>query len=277
MFILFQQSRKVKVTEKELILTSILNCSRSEIYFKAQPLNSEELGRFNCLMEKRADGEPLQYLLGFSEFMGIRLKVDSRALIPRPETEILVEETLKAVKDLNLRAKNVLDIGTGCANIAVALAKFLPEAEITALDISGQALELARENAVLNQVEERIKFLRMDFLSSEFSKENYPAFDILVSNPPYIKTADLIKLPKDVRQEPLIALDGGSNGLKFYRAIIKKAEKLLQKNGLLALEIGYKQSKPVAKMLEESNRLNIFRIIKDYAGIERVIIARLTR
>ncbi len=262
------------MTEKELILTSILNCSRSDLYLRGISLNVKEEAKFLSLLEARKNGAPLQYLLGFTEFMGLRFKVDKRSLIPRPETEILVEEILKAVKDLNLKVKNVLDIGCGCANIAVAIAKFLPQARVTALDISRESLELAKENAVLNQVGQRINFLKADFLSNELFKEDNRLFDILISNPPYIKSADLTSLPREVQQEPLIALDGGSDGLKFYRAIIQKAERLLQKTGLLALEIGYNQSKPVARMLEKSNGLKILRIIQDYVGIERVIIAR---
>lgn len=261
------------MTEKELILTSILNCSRSVLYLKPESLSGSQREKFDYMLERRIHGEPLQYLLGFTEFMGLRIKVDKSVLIPRPETEILVEETINAIEDLKLEVKNVLDIGVGSGNIAISIAKLLPEAKITVLDISDSALRLAKENAALNQVEDRIEFLRMDFLNGCSAINNF--YDLIISNPPYIKTGDLNTLPKDVQQEPKIALDGGEDGLKFYPAIIGKARSLLRSQGLLAMEIGHNQKGPIIKMLEEEKRFTLFKIIKDYLGFERIIIARL--
>lgn len=262
------------MTERELILTSILNCTRSELYLNQLQLKQEEETEFNSLIEQRKHGQPLQYLLGYAEFMGLRLKVDSRALIPRPETEIVVEETINTIKDLNLNIKSVLDIGTGTGNIAISIAKFLPSMRIAAVDISPEALSLAKENAILNKVKQGIDFLKADILDMQSLVQYSETFDLIISNPPYIKTDDLAYLPKDVGQEPRIALDGGSDGLKFYGYIIQQAQKLLKKQGLLVLEIGYNQSKPITKMLQE-NKLTLIKIIPDYSGIQRVVIARL--
>ncbi len=154
------------MTEKELILTSILGLSRSELYLESIILNETEKNRFESLIEKRKNGEPLQYLLGYTEFMGLKFKVDSRALIPRPETEILVEETINCVKELNYSVRNVLDIGTGSGNISVSVAKLLTQTEITASDICTEALGLARENAILNKVDHRVEFINGDFLNN---------------------------------------------------------------------------------------------------------------
>jgi release factor glutamine methyltransferase len=202
--------------------------------------------------------------------MGLKFKTDKRALIPRPETEVLVEETLKL--SVGKKIENILDIGTGSGNIAVSLAKFLTQVKITAVDISQGALELAKENAVFNQVDKQISFLKCDICSEEFWG-GLERFDLIISNPPYIKSSDLPNLPLDVQFEPQIALDAGSDGLKFYRAIIRKAERLLNKSGLLALEIGLGQKEQLIEILNE--KFEALKIIKDYNSIDRVIIARL--
>lgn len=261
------------MTEKELILTSILNCERSELYLKSVKLSNQDNAKFNYLIEERLKGEPLQYLLGFTEFMGLEFKVDSRAIIPRPETEVLVEQTINTVQDLNLKIENVLDIGTGSGNIAISIAKFLPDAKILAVDISQNALNLAKENSSLNKTDESIEFLKANILEKDFLTGNHHTFDLIISNPPYIKSGELSNLPKDVQKEPRIALDGGPDGLKFYRAIIKKAQNLLKKESLLAFEIGYNQTKEITSLLQE-NKFEVYKIIKDYSDFERVIIAR---
>ncbi|MDP2939329.1 MAG: peptide chain release factor N(5)-glutamine methyltransferase [Candidatus Omnitrophota bacterium] len=262
------------MTEQELMLSSILGCSRFELYAKELNLSQQDKYEFDTLTECRANGEPLQYLLRFTEFMGLKFFVDRRVFIPRPETEILVEEVINLIKKIKISVKNILDIGTGSGNIAISLAKFLRDVKVTAVDISEQALRLAKENSILNKVDKRVEFFRMDFLSREPLIDNYQVFDLIVSNPPYINTSDLSCLPKEVRQEPIIALDGGWDGLKFYRGIIQRIDKFLKKSGLLALEMGFNQSQEIVRLLEQAQKFQIIKIVKDYTDIERVIIAR---
>lgn len=264
------------MTEKELMLTSVLGLERSQLYMKNIALDEGQKNRLNYIIEQRKNGQPLQYLLGFAEFMGIKLKIDKRALIPRPETEILVEETINAIKGSGIEIKNVLDIGTGSGNIAISIAKFFPHARIAAVDISKEALDLARENAVLNEVDERIDFIIGDFANNKFLCAKSPIFNLIISNPPYIKTSDLNTLPKDVLEEPKIALDAGKDGLKFYRAIIQKSPALIKKQGLLSLEIGYNQGEAIIQMLQQDNKFEVLKVIKDYNDFERVIISRLS-
>lgn len=250
------------MTEKELLLTSILNCPRSSLYSGAVSLSCRQHSLLEQALSLRALGFPLQYILGQIEFFGLNFKVDRRVFIPRPETEILVETAIEKVKGQRLRVK-VLDIGTGSGCIAISLAKILPQAEITAIDISGDALEVAKENAVSNLVADRISFIQGDALC---------CYDLIVSNPPYIPSADIGDMQKEISYEPRIALDGGADGLDFYRRIIKESPKFLEKDGLLIMEIGFGQREDVVKIASQERRLEILEVIKDYSDIERVVI-----
>ncbi|MEK6714775.1 MAG: peptide chain release factor N(5)-glutamine methyltransferase [Candidatus Omnitrophota bacterium] len=279
------------MTEKELILTNLLECSRHELYFKNKPLSKEQERELSKILKLRCAGVPLQYILGFSEFMGIKFKVDKRALIPRPETEILVETAIKYVSSIpacggtgkyQVSSKNILDIGTGSGCIAVSLAKFLPNSKITAVDISQKALEIARENAGLNGIADQIEFMQSDL----FSKFEIPAlpvgrrisnFDIIVSNPPYICSDEIKKLPKEVQYEPKLALDGGCDGLNYYRRLIKESPSFLGEGGLLIMELGIGQLEQVKNISEQSKRFIFIEAIKDYNKINRVIVLRRDR
>ncbi len=263
------------MTEKELMLTSILNCTRSELYLKERTLNTKQKDRLNYLAEQRKEGFPLQYLLGYTEFMGLKFCVDKRVLIPRFLTEILAEEIIKLIKDSNLEIKSILDIGTGTGNIAISLVKFLHSAKADAIDISAEALKVAKKNAFLNNVNERINFSKADMLNNRLFSRPYKSYDLIVSNPPYVRTADLSKLSREVKQEPKIALDAGEDGLKYFRRIIRIAPGLLKKQGLLAFEIGEGQSQEIIKLLENRNKFRLLELVEDYAGIVRGIIARL--
>lgn len=260
------------MNEGELIVTNLLDCPRHELYLKSRPLDAEQKKRLSKILKRRLEGMPLQYILGCSEFMGIKFKVDKCVLIPRPETEILVETTIKKglrVKGQGLSVK-ILDIGTGSGCIAVSLAKFLPNAQITAVDISCGALSIALENAKLNNAAGRIKFIQSNLFS--IFDIRYSIFDIIVSNPPYIRSGDIKDLPKEVQYEPKIALDGGCDGLNYYRRIIKESPSFLGEGGLLIMELGMGQLEQVKNISEQSKRFIFIEAIKDYNEIDRVIV-----
>ena len=240
------------MTEKELMLTSILDCDRSQLYVEPLQLSVEQQAKLQVLESRRAANEPLQYILGYTEFMGLKIKVDPRVLIPRPETELLVENIVHFVQQHYSAGIRVLDIGTGSGNIPIALAKLLPTSHIFSLDVSPDALSVARANARLNHVATQIDFAQVDFF--EFI-ENYRElenhFDIIVSNPPYVTTAEMQSLPADVKKEPVLALDGGNDGLKFYRVLLAGARRFLKPGGYLACEIGEGQKAALTGLLNE--------------------------
>lgn len=266
------------MTEKEYILTHILNCSRLDLYldkFSAAEKSGAELSR---IMARRKQGEPIQYITGSCEFMGLTFKVDKRVLIPRPETEILVEKAIDLVRSsdfarLSARqgVRSILDIGTGSGNIAVSLARYLPECKITAIDISAAAIELARENARLNRVESRIEFVVSDLFSA--LDESRP-FDLIISNPPYISNLEMENLPPEVKYEPRLALEAGQDGLDFYQRIIKDCPAYLKKEGIILLEMGYNQGIPIQEIFRQSGNFKILKVVADYGNIERVIVAK---
>ena len=203
--------------------------------------------------------------------MGLQFYVDENVLIPQPDTEILVEETIKLLKEKqNIQ---ILDLCTGSGCIAIAIAKYLKSAKVIAIDISKKALEIAQKNSKINEVEEKIQFMQSD-LWQEIKKQ---AFDIIVSNPPYIETENIQKLSKQVQKEPLIALDGGKDGLEFYRKIIKEAPNYLKEDGYLCLEIGYNQKKQIINEMLQTKDYKYIVSKKDLAGNDRVIIGGMQK
>ncbi|PIQ88858.1 MAG: protein-(glutamine-N5) methyltransferase, release factor-specific [Candidatus Omnitrophica bacterium CG11_big_fil_rev_8_21_14_0_20_42_13] len=258
------------MNEHELILTSLLDCARHELYLKGRTLNYEQLTFLNNALRMRAAGRPLQYILGSTEFMGLKFKVTEGVFIPRPETEILAEAVIKRVRELKSQSVKILDIGTGSGCIAVSLARFFPEAVITATDISEQALNLARENAASNGVSDRIKFIQCNILP-QYSILN-TQYEIIVSNPPYVSSCDIVGLDKEVKCEPIIALDGGPDGLSFYREIIDQSPRYLKDDALLIMEIGYNQAGAVKEITESQGAFKLLETIKDYNAIDRVIV-----
>lgn len=214
-------------------------------------------------------GEPLQYITGKQEFMKLNFLVTKDVLIPRTDTEILVEEVIKRAE--NIPNPVILDLCTGSGVIAVSLAKYIKNVHICAVDISSKALEIAKKNAQLNGVKNNIEFIE----SNLFDKLKDKKFDIIVSNPPYIET-DIIKtLSKDVQNEPKIALDGGKDGLDFYRKISDNGYKFLNRQGFLCLEIGYNQKITVRQILKKKKRYVNINCIKDLCENDRVIIAQI--
>lgn len=273
-----RQRRKYTIenamTETELLLTSILDCPRHRLYDRDIAIDTRQQKRLSEALLLRSQGIPLQYILGETEFFGLNFKVKSNIFIPRPETELLVEEIIRMTNDEG-RGTNmhILDIGTGSGCIAITLAKFLPYAKITAVDISPEALAIAKENAALNTVRAQINFVQSDlFPNYKLQTTNY---ELIVSNPPYIPSGDIKGLQREIHCEPRLALDGGEDGLDFYRRIIDEAPQFLKPGGLLMMEMGYGQGNPIRNIFEKRGNFEIIEIVKDYNGIERVIVAKL--
>lgn len=259
--------------ESELLFSEILGCDRAALYFdKSIMFTKKESAQVASVLRRRMRGEPIDYILGKTEFMGLEFQVTPEVLIPRPETEILVETALLSVSGKRPAAGGVriLDVGTGSGCIAVSLAKLLPSARVDALDISGKALSVARENASLHGV--TIEFIHGDAYTLYALR--HTQYDMIVSNPPYIATGQIDTLQTEIQYEPRLALDGGSDGLAFYRAIAFSAPQLLKEKGMLILEVGSGQRNEVKKILQNHENLEIMNIVKDYSGIDRVIVAQ---
>lgn len=214
-------------------------------------------------------GVPIEHITHQKEFMKLSFFVDKNVLIPRQDTEILVEEVINIAKKNN--AKKILDLCTGSGAIAVSLAKYLPQAEITAIDISNEALKIAKKNAISNNVENQIIFISSDM----FTNLNEEKFDIIVSNPPYIKTNVIKNLDIQVQNEPYIALDGGKDGLDFYKKIINESYQYLKYNGYLCLEIGFDQKIDVIELIENTESFTGTYSKKDLFDNDRIIVTRL--
>ena len=254
--------------DAEILLCSVLKCQRITLYVHFdQPLEEHELAQYRGYVARRAAQEPLAYILGSRAFMKYDFKVTPDVLVPRPETELLVECAAKLAG--NIEAPEVLDIGTGSGAIIVSLLDMLPNAKGTAVDVSPGALKVAQANAEQIGVAQRLKFVRSDLYAAlpQDSK-----FDIIISNPPYIPSADIAGLAADVRREPRLALDGGADGLNFYRRIISGAPKFLKPNGFLAFEIGINQGETVAALCRQAG-FAVTAVRHDYAGIDRMVFA----
>jgi len=256
------------MSEDEIILTHILQCRHVDLAINKPVLNAVQQEEFEQYKQRRVQGEPLQYILGTCNFMGLELAVNPSVLIPRPETEQLVDNALKVFK-----SGRALDLGSGSGNIAIALAKLVPESQITAVDYSAKALEVARANARSHSVEDRVKFIQADMLNEAviLSAAKDLKFDLIISNPPYIPTDQLSALPQDVQEEPVRALDGGEDGLDFYRVIIKYTPCLLRAGACLMMEFGDGQAEAVKKLVEGQEHFSKIEIIKDLAGRDRII------
>lgn len=291
-----------------VILCFVLGCGRAYLLsHHERELGSDEERKFFELVAKRAAGTPIQHITGYKEFMSLDFRVNPHVLIPRPETEILTEAVLEYAKRrisycASGKHMQILDLGTGSGCIAISLAHYLARYvdnfrnnhgivapapgipmpvkavlsqqpqdvafSITASDISAEALEVAKQNAVANDVADKITFV----LSNLFENLQNVVFDIIVSNPPYVPSREIQNLQVEVKDhEPLVALDGGEDGLYYYRKIIGKSPRHLNENGLLALEAGYNQAAVIAQMMEGQGFKGI-EIIKDLAGIDRVVL-----
>ena len=257
-------------TKISILLQYLLSMSKTEIMLhENMELDETQKEEIFKRVEEIIEGKPIQYITHHQEFMGLDFYVDENVLIPQPDTEILVEEVLHMInrKNENIR---ILDLCTGSGAIAVSIENYALDRNIIkiyASDICAEALEIARKNAILNNEETNIRFIKSNMFENINDK-----FDIIVSNPPYIETQTIANLSKEVQNEPHIALDGGADGLDFYRIIAKEAKKHLNRNGWILLEIGYNQKESVSNLLQEEKYENIT-CIKDLNGNDRVIMA----
>lgn len=261
----------------EILLAHSLGLRRIDLYLRYdQPLVADELGHFKALIKRRADREPVAYIVGTKEFWSIELTVTPDVLIPRPETECLVEAALTFLPetgeaDTDFQPLNVLDLGTGSGAIIMALAKERPGHFFAAADISPSALAIAAQNACNHHLEDKIAFFCADWLTS--IKDSRPVFDLIVSNPPYIRSHDMAGLAPEInRYEPQKALDGGTDGLDQVRLIVAGAGNHLKPSGHLLLEIGYDQKDDVKKIVEQQGGYGRIDFISDYAGLDRVAV-----
>ena len=253
-----------------LLLQYVLKKPRQYlIVYDNQKLTDKEEQEYLKYIELVAQGEPIEHITHQKEFMKLSFYVDENVLIPRQDTEVLVEEVMKIAK--NIRAKKILDLCTGSGAIAVSLAKYLENIQITALDISRKALDVAIANAKNNHVQEKITFVE----SNLFQNLGQEKYDIIVSNPPYIRRKEIETLDKEVRKEPMIALDGGEDGLDFYRNIIDKGYEYLKYGGYICLEIGYDQKEDVMQIIKENKQYMEPYCKKDLYDNDRVIVTRL--
>lgn len=252
--------------DAEILLAHVLKWRRLSLYVdtdKTLPL--EKILRFNELITRRLDGVPVAYLTGSKEFMGLTFAVNESVLIPRPDTEILAEGVGKYLRGLGGEV-TFADLGTGSGAICISILKFVKTARAAAVDISAEALAVAKFNAIKFHVEDRVEF----FCGDLFAPLTGKTFNAIVSNPPYIPTRELDALQAEVRREPRLALDGGADGLNFYRRIISDAPRFLATGGLLAVEVGINQAAAVKALMEAAGFVDV-KIFKDLAGIERVV------
>ena len=262
------QRQKIRSSrlDSEILLSKVLNKKREEVLVKLERVMKRgEIFAFNDLIQRRMRKEPIAYIVKEKEFWGKKFEVDKNTLIPRPETELLIEKLIKIYKYKKI---SILDIGTGSGCILVSLLIELPNSIGVGIDISRKAIEIARKNALLYGVDKRIKFLTKSIIKLHNCK-----FDLLVSNPPYIDKKKIRNLDDGIKKfEPLVALNGGNDGLDVIKKVIYKAKEILKIKGLLALEIGNKQNKEVSKILKKNN----FRIkytVKDYKDNIRCLIS----
>lgn len=246
----------------------ILNFNRQEIIANLdKEVKEEQRVRYYLALIEIIQGMPIQYITNKQEFMKLDFYVDENVLIPQPDTEILVEKAIEEAKKIG--NVEILDMCTGSGCIGISIAKNIENAKVTLVDISKNAIEIAKKNALRNKVESQLTFIQSNMFEKVEKK-----FDIIVSNPPYIKTDVIPKLDKQVQNEPHIALDGGKDGLKFYKIIIEEAKKYLEENGKLILEIGYDQKEEVENLIKQSGQYKKIEVIKDLSQNDRVIIGK---
>jgi len=252
----------------EILLANILNCKRLELYLMYdKPLRESELNNYREYLKRRSIFEPIQYITGSVEFYALELKVTPAVLIPRSETEILVETIIDSVKKED--ELFILDIGSGCGNISIALAENLPCVHITGIDISKDAIMIANGNLEKYQLNDRVNFVNGDIM--KYNANDFSNYDIIVSNPPYVSQNDYLNVQKEIKNfEPKIAVTDLSDGYKYFGKIITLASEILKIGGKLFFEMGQGQSKKINELLIKNDYKEIY-VFKDYQKIDRVI------
>ena len=253
--------------DTELILSKVVNRKREEILLNPNiKLKNTDITKFKNYLFRRYQKEPMAYILGYKHFWKYKFLINKSVLIPRPDTELVIEESLRYLPID--KSKKILDIGTGSGCIIISLLKERPKCVATAIDISKNALNVAKNNAKLHQLENKINFINIDI-----DKHKSSNYDLIISNPPYINSIDLNRLDDDIKfHEPKIALSGGLDGFSSIKKVILKSKKLLKLKGKLVFEIGHKQKNISTKLLTE-NGFYINKISKDMAGNERCIVS----
>ncbi|MDP8261367.1 MAG: peptide chain release factor N(5)-glutamine methyltransferase [Candidatus Kappaea frigidicola] len=258
--------------EAEILICEAFEIDRVKIYTGDYKPSEKQLKKLSTWLEKRSQHIPLGYVINKAFFYGNEFYVDENVLIPRSETEVLVESVVKLFKDNKLSNKLIADVGTGCGNIAISLTKHLTSCKIMATDICPQAIGVAKKNIENFGLEANITLLKGDLFRA---LENYKGkIDIIVSNPPYISEVEMDALSKEVRCEPYKSLYGGKDGLNFYKRFFQEAASYLSKDGLMFLEIGYNQGKSMRVMCEASENFSFLQIKKDYRKLDRIICCR---
>ena len=266
---IFLKKNKIKNSclDTELILSKVTNKKREEVLLNTDyNLNGKDIRKFKNYLLRRYKKEPMAYILGYKHFWKSKFLTNKSVLIPRPDTELIIEKTLNYLP--LKKSKKILDVGTGSGCIIVSLLKERPKCSATAIDISKNAINVAKINAKLHQLENKINFVNMDI--DKYKSCNY---DLIVSNPPYINSVDLKRLDDDIKfHEPMLALSGGSDGFRDLKKVIIKSRKLLKVNGKLILEIGHTQKNQCLSILKK-NGYYINRLSKDLSGKDRCIVS----
>ena len=257
--------------KSKMIMENVLGQNRQYIIVNdLNQLDYEQEKEYFFEIEKLLENNPIEYITNKKEFMNLELYVNQDVLIPRQDTEILVEEVINILQNIKAENIQILDMCTGSGAIAIALAKNVEKCIVDAVDISSGALEVVKKNIVKNKVEGRVNIINSDL----FSKISNKKYDLIVSNPPYIESNVIEKLDKQVQKEPILALDGGEDGLDFYKKIINEAPSHLKSDGYLCFEIGYNQKNAVQNLLSNSGKYQNIYCKKDLCGNDRVIIAK---
>lgn len=258
--------------DTQWMLCDLLDTQRGMLVLRGNDLLDEKLAaRLEAMLARRVSGEPLQYILGHQEFMGLLFEVDKRVLIPRQDTEVLVETVIHGLT--GRQAPRVLDIGAGSGAISISIASYIKDARVTGVDISPDALGVARHNARRLGVEDRVTFVEGDLFTPLSGQTQ--AFDAIVSNPPYIPSRDIEDLQVEVRShEPALALDGGEDGYDCYRKLVDQAHVYLKDGGLLAFETGHDQARTIGEMMKVSGWYEDITVVEDLAGVERVVLGK---
>ncbi|QBD84048.1 peptide chain release factor N(5)-glutamine methyltransferase [Clostridium tetani] len=260
------------ILESQLLLGKVINKDRLFIMInKDYKVSKEEKDQYLKLIDIRKEKMPIKYILGNCEFMGLSFKIREGVLIPRPDTEILVEKSIEIIRKNHY--KNISDVCCGSGIIGISIATFVDKVNVECFDVEEIPLKVTEENIKLNRLEGKVKVFKSNLL--EYAIKNSIKYDMIVSNPPYIKKREITNLMEDVKNyEPHIALDGGEDGLYFYKNIVKQSKHLLNSGGTIAFEIGYDQKEEVSCILESNGFVNI-ECYKDLAGLDRVVIGTL--